>query len=125
MRKWQFFRGSLYFLLVASCRQDDGVHQNIDQTINFYFQDTNGKDLIIPNDPRAMQERLLMLMIFRLITMLRFQVLLQESMLPRKIICSILPELQEEYQKIQLQQVKLIHLGFSSIIVRGRIMILK
>ncbi|CAI9674427.1 hypothetical protein EAVNNN508_01805 [Elizabethkingia anophelis] len=54
MRKWQFFFGIAFiFLLVASCRQDDGVHQNIDQTINFYFQDTNGKDLIIPNDPEG------------------------------------------------------------------------
>lgn len=59
MRKWQFFFGLAFiFLLVTSCRQDDGVHQNIDQTINFYFQDTNGKDLIIPNDATGYASRI-------------------------------------------------------------------
>ncbi|AJW64271.1 hypothetical protein VO54_02817 [Elizabethkingia miricola] len=59
MRKWQFFFGLVFiFLLVTSCRQDDGVHQNIDQTINFYFQDTNGNDLIIPNDATGYASRI-------------------------------------------------------------------
>lgn len=51
MRKWYFFFGLAFiFLFGAACKRDDDVHQNIDQTINFYFQDINGKDLIIPND---------------------------------------------------------------------------
>ncbi|MCL1667381.1 hypothetical protein M2T82_04820 [Elizabethkingia ursingii] len=59
MRKWQFFFGLAFvFLFVTACRQDDGVHQNIDQTINFYFQDTNGNDLIIPNDPTGYASRI-------------------------------------------------------------------
>ncbi|WP_407489754.1 hypothetical protein [Elizabethkingia anophelis] len=54
MRKWHFFFGIAFiFLFGAACKRDDDVHQNIDQTINFYFQDTNGKDLIIPNDPEG------------------------------------------------------------------------
>ena len=43
---------------MTACRQDDGVHQNIDQTINFYFQDTKGNDLIIPNDPTGYASRI-------------------------------------------------------------------
>ena len=59
MRKWQFFFGLVFiFLLVTACRQDDGVHQNIDQTINIYFQDTNGNDLIIPNDATGYSSRI-------------------------------------------------------------------
>ncbi|WP_411897645.1 hypothetical protein [Elizabethkingia occulta] len=59
MKKWQFFFGLAFvFLLVTACRQDDGVHQNIDQTINFYFQDTKGNDLIIPNDPTGYASRI-------------------------------------------------------------------
>lgn len=52
MRKWHFFFGLAFiFLFGAACKRDDDVHQNIDQTINLYFQDANGGDLIIPNDP--------------------------------------------------------------------------
>ena len=59
MRKWQFFFGLAFiFLLVTACRQDGDVHQNIDQAINFYFQDTNGNDLIIPNDPTGYASRI-------------------------------------------------------------------
>ncbi|WP_260256192.1 hypothetical protein [Elizabethkingia miricola] len=43
---------------MTACRQDDGVHQNIDQTINIYFQDTNGNDLIIPNDATGYASRI-------------------------------------------------------------------
>ncbi|WP_260395428.1 hypothetical protein [Elizabethkingia anophelis] len=59
MRKWHFFFGIAFiFLFGAACKRDDDVHQNIDQTINFYFQDSNGKDLIVPNDPEGYSGRI-------------------------------------------------------------------
>ena len=83
------------------------------------------KILIIPNDPEGYAGKITYVDDFSINNNATVSGITSGVDDPRKIICSILPELQEEYQKIQLQQVKLIHLSFSSIIVRERIMIQK